>query len=77
MIQNYNIFTEDFQASDISIKTVSKENIIGETVIVLDAVQIIPDDLTCPNCGSVSIYKKGTYVRTITYLEAFEKSIII
>lgn len=71
MIQNYNIFTEDFQAKDISIKTVSKENIRGETVIVLDAVQIIPDDLTCPNCGSISIYKKGIYIRKITYLEAF------
>ena len=71
MITDYNIFTEDFQADDIAVIDVSKETINGETFIVLHAVQKMPDILSCPNCGSVSIYKKGNYVRTITYLEAF------
>lgn len=38
MITDYNIFIEDFQARDISIKTVSKETIKGETFIVLYAI---------------------------------------
>ena len=79
MHDNYILKILEFQGFDIEFVDVKTIDIKGVNTICIFAKRKEKADeiISCPRCGSVSIYKKSYSIRTIRHLSAFKCSCII
>ena len=79
MQNNYILKVLEFQGSDIEYENVEVIDVKNTKTICIHAKkkENVNEVISCPSCGSVSIYKKSTAERTIRHLSTFKCPCII